>query len=268
MSLKYLFKETKGFTFLGIFIAFLIPCACIAFAIPIGDFAGNILGTPTYTNWPDMFALYFKRPMLLLFLIPGVLFISAAKALCTSNTMYHFKIGKFKMTNVFTALNNYFIPSILDILFNIAIYLATFILFLVLAYMWNKLFSLSTYLVFAILTAIILIGIMVYITSAFVLFLPHLSNVGILGHNGILDAYYLTKHKMKNLIFIGLFNALVITITAIVLYYLPTYHYVKAIINAVILDFALTLSFAFQFVAYYDINNMTREDINSYKGVR
>ena len=261
-TFEYLFTEGKGKKFLFYFLISLVPSALISACFSVSKGIKNLVNSPDYANWGELWMSYFNSDMSFIAIAVGVIALILVAAAAEGLTISHFRTGSVSIKKTGRSFNDYFMPSVIFTFLSIALYALFFTIYTLVSFMWFYYFNETAYAVLSFISFFVFLGGAVYIISALTLWFPSMCIMGIYTPSAMLKAFYGSRTKQKYFLPGHIVCILVVGVFSVVSYFTSDLWYVSWILSSI--GYALGFAFYYIFVtvAYFGENCLPREDLN------
>lgn len=262
-TFEYLFRQDKGKRFWFLWLFFLPTGLTMGYFFPTSEYFDIFFSYPTATF--DSFGAFWRSSFnasgwaILGLIGSGILFV-VGLAYVSALLTRHIRVGRFSLPNFFRAINNNFFPALAVTAFFLVVVFLAHLLFVGLAYAWLRLSSRTVGLIFTIMFFLLILEGTFYLLSSTTLWLPTMSFTGTYVFRAFPVAFYKSRNCQRKL-FVPCLLAVAICLGVGLVSHFITQWYVSFILHALVYSFVLTLTVAFSFISYCELESIPREDL-------
>ena len=262
-TFSYLFGQGRGKRFIVLFLLLLIPCAILAYFLPLGSFVDFFTeySSTGFSDWGSLYLSVFDFSVYTAIGLPVafILFIFCLAYVATLITR-HVHVGEFTLPKILYSVNENFFPALAFILFLTVITALSHLFFSLFAFTFMQISSRAFGLVLSIIALILLYLALICIVSPTTLWLPVMSFTGLYVGQALASAYYKSRRIAKSLI-VPLFviSATVFAVSTVIR--LTHIWYIEWIVNTLTYTTASVTYVTFAMLSYCDVESVKREDL-------
>ena len=261
--LQYLFSRKGAKKCLFFFLFAVIPAAFIAYSFPLSSLLQIIVNAEP-VSFGKLWISAFDRPFIPFMVVAAILTEIFISSCLSSALMYHMKIGTFGLPRFFSSVNNNFFPC-LSRTFVVSVGLLVFYtIFILFASFWKIILSPLASIIVTSITLALLLVLLCYAVSSVSLWLPAMIYTGSSFAASIVTSLNQSRSTGKNFFIFYLFIALIFVAFTIGAYFVKNI-FVSWALSAFSYILILVFCHVFWFIAFFDVNKITRADLSPYK---
>lgn len=241
----------------------LVPCAIIAYFFPMSDYLSFFFDYQSlkFADWGQLWLASFNHsPAAMGALACAFVLLVPTIAYVATVITRHIRVGEFALPKILYSVNENFFPALSATLFFAISVFVAHTLYTLFLYMWMRTLVSSWALALSVITFLLIIVLLTYVSSATTLWLPIMSFTGMY----VFKSLGLSFSKAKNHKNFFL-TALIITVAAfavsLIAHFTRHIWYVKWIIHSVIYAFVAVFFVVYNMISYCEAESITREDL-------
>lgn len=263
--LRYLFSVKGAKKCLFYFMFSVIPAGLIAYSMPLYAIPELIAATDPM-SFGRLWLSGFRHPFYLIALLAALLAATFVSACYASALSYHMRIGKFGLPRFFTSVNNNFFSCFSRAVIVGASFLAFYTIFVLFDSLWNTILNSLGAVIASSFTFALLLVLFCYAASALSLWLPTMAIAGRPFFAAMTSCISQPRSIHRRFLEFYLLLSLIPLGVAVGAYFVKNF-LISWAMTTVSYMFVLVFSHVFWFIAFFEINNMTRADliVSAYK---
>ncbi len=260
----YLFKNGKGKQFFVFALFALIPCAVAAYYFPATKLIGWLANFQSITDisWSKLWLSFFPSTLIgnLVSVLAVALFIFSEAAISTMISR-HLRVGVFYTKGIFRNINENFFPALYSTIGFVIIVVITFTIMSLFLLLWTIVRIKLLGMIAAIISVVILGTVFIYIWATINLWLPIMSFNGLNFVKSFSVAFYKSRISQR-LFFIPYFVVVLIVVALnLVAYFTKHIWVISYILTLTSYIFAGVFIISFNFISYFEVEALPREDL-------
>ena len=264
VTMAYLFKNGKGKQFFVFALFALIPCAVAAYYFPISKMVSWFFNfqNAAEVSWSSLWLGFFPSSLtgnIISFVAVGLFVFS--EAAITTMISRHLRTGVFYTKGIVRSINENFFPALYSCIGFIFVVITTFTVLSLLLFMWTLVNVKIVGTIAAILTVVFVGGVFIYMWATTNLWLPIMSFNGLNFIKSFSVAFYKSRISQR-LFFIPYLVIIGIVVgIGVGAYFIKYVRIVSYILTLTSYIFASVFIISFNFISYFEVEALPREDL-------